>query len=289
MEFKVKPPATARRWLAPLLVVLLGLGACGGGTTGAPKSAAAKTAATPSASEAATVGEYCASSLALETAPDPNVDFQSLPPDQQKAEAQLYAKQTIRPLADKVVATAPDEIEKEIAVLNKAVTEVEKTGNFEVSQTPEVVKAAIAAHAFDLRNCGWNKVDVTAVDYSFGGVSPELKAGNTSFEFMNSGTEHHEMVIYRRNDDATETFDQLLALPQEEAMKKVTVFGSTDAEPNQEGSYDVVDLKPGHYAMICFYPVGSTPDAEKTAQAAGKQVDGPPHYTKGMKTEFGVS
>jgi hypothetical protein len=40
--------------------------------------------------------------------------------------------------------------------------------------------------------------------------------------------------------------------------------------------------------MVCFIPVGSTPEADKAAQDAGRDVEGPPHFTRGMKAEFTV-
>ena len=43
-----------------------------------------------------------------------------------------------------------------------------------------------------------------------------------SFKFTNEGAEDHELAIARKNDGVTESFDELLALPEEEAMTKVT-------------------------------------------------------------------
>lgn len=40
--------------------------------------------------------------------------------------------------------------------------------------------------------------------------------------------------------------------------------------------------------MVCFIPVGTTPEAEKAAEESGKEIEGPPHFTRGMKGEFTV-
>jgi hypothetical protein len=267
------------RLVAFLTLSALGLTACGGGEEG-------KRSPPPAA--AGEVRQYCTSVLAVETIPEPAIDFDALTPEQQAEEAKKFARESIRPLADDIVANAPEEVKNEIAVLNNAVREVENTGNFEVFDRPDVARASRTAHEFDLRNCGWEKIEVTAVNYSFGGVSNELKRGANSFELKNNATEHHEMVIFRKNDDTTETFDQLLALPEEEAEKKVTFVAANDATPGEEGVYTVANLRSGQYAMVCFIPVGSTPEAEKAAEEAKQEIQGPPHFTRGMKSEFTV-
>lgn len=265
-------------WTAFLTLLTLGLISCGGGRD--------KDKETPSAS--GEVRQYCNSVLAMETIPQPNIDFDALTPEQQVEEARKFARESIRPLADAIVANAPEQVKDEAAVRSNAVKEVESTGNLEAFDKPEVVRASRVSHQFELRNCGWERVEVTAVNYSFGGVPGELKRGATSFEFTNNGTEHHEMVIFRKNDDTTETFDQLLALPEDEAERKVTFVAAADAMPKQEGIYTVANLRAGEYAMVCFIPVGSTPEAQTAAEAAKQEIQGPPHFTRGMKSEFTI-
>jgi hypothetical protein len=271
-------------WLVVFLILALSLTACGGGEAGKEKEGKASPKATGAA--AGDIEEYCENFLAIETA-QPDIDFEA-PPEQVAEGGREFARQTLRPLADKIVASAPEEVSDEIAVLNQGVSEMERTGDFEVFEKPELKEADEAADAYNVENCGWKQVSVVASDYAFGGVSPELQAGVTSFELSNNGTEHHEMVIHRKNDGVSETFDQLLALPQDQLEMKVTFAGYADAHPNEEGGHALADLKPGEYSMVCFIPVGSTPEAEKAAQESGKEIDGPPHFTRGMKTEFTV-
>jgi hypothetical protein len=269
--------------LTTLLILALSLAACGGGDGDKGGGQAS-----PKATEAAAgnLEEYCTSFLAIESA-QPDVDFEA-PPEQVAEGGKKFAREELRPLADKIVASAPEEIKQDISVLNQGVTEMEETGDFEVFEKPKFKEADEAVDKYTVENCGWKRIDVVATDYAFSGIPPQLDAEVTSFEFANNGTEHHEMVIHRKNDGVTETFDQLLALPQDQAEQKVSFFGYADAEPKEEGGHAVADLKPGEYQIVCFIPVGSTPEAEKAAQAAGKEVDGPPHFTKGMKMEFTV-
>jgi hypothetical protein len=88
--------------------------------------------------------------------------------------------------------------------------------------------------------------------------------------------------IVRKNDGVTESFEELLALPEEEAFTKVTSVGTGFAPPGESG-YVLVDLAPGEYLALCPLPVGwvdmSGPPPE----------DAPPHFTEGMSNEFTVS
>jgi hypothetical protein len=266
------------------MILALSLAACGtgdsdeGGEEASPKATGAA---------AAGIEEYCTNFLAIEVA-QPDIDFEA-PPQEVAEGAKKFAREELRPLADKVVASAPEDIEQEISVLSEGVTELEETGDFEVFEKPEFKEADEVVDEYTVDNCGWNRVDVIATDYAFSGVSPELEAGVTAFEFANNGIEHHEMVIHRKNDGVTETFDQLRALPQDQAEQKVSFFGYADAQPNEEGGHAVADLKPGEYQIVCFLPVGSTSEAEKAAQDAGREVEGPPHFTRGMEMEFTVT
>jgi hypothetical protein len=123
--------------------------------------------------------------------------------------------------------------------------------------------------------CGAQQQAVTAVDYAFEGVPDELDAGLTSFAFTNEGGEEHEMVLFRRADGVEESLDELLALPDDEAMSKVQMAGVTFASPG-DTSYLAADLEPGTYFLVCFIPVGGGEEGE-------------PHFMHGMKAELTVA
>jgi hypothetical protein len=113
------------------------------------------------------------------------------------------------------------------------------------------------------------------------------EAGPVSFDLSNEGKELHELVLVKKNDSTTETFDQLLELPEEQAQKKTTTVASAFAEPGGT-DYAVVDLEPGEYLAVCFIPVGFTPEAAAAAETSGTEPSGPPHFTEGMRAEFTV-
>jgi hypothetical protein len=87
-------------------------------------------------------------------------------------------------------------------------------------------------------------------------------------------------VIVRKNDVVTESFDELLARPEDQATTKVTFAAGTGAGPG-DTAYANGKLDPGEYIAVCFIPQGTT-----TGDAPGS---GPPHAMLGMKHEFSVS
>ncbi len=308
--------AKEQRFLPLTLGLLLAssLVACGGDEE--PKGGQRK--ATPQAQQAnAQYRDYCAKVLAIETFPEPEVDFEALTPAQQTEESKKFAGQLV-PLAEEARGLAPTQIRSEINTLADAVKKVQETGDFEAAfGDPQVEQASDRAHAFDLENCGWKRVDVTAVNYAFQGIPSTLEAGTTSFELSNKGTEPHELVVLRINDDVTESAEELLKLPQEEGEKKTQFAGATFADPN-DTEYAIAELREGRYAVACFVPVGSKPEGqgEPTAGASptattsptatasptatstasptasptagGEGEEGPPHFTRGMFAEFRV-
>ena len=128
--------------------------------------------------------------------------------------------------------------------------------------------------------CAEQQLDVTAREYEFEGIPDELDAGIVGVNFENTGGELHELVVFAKGPDAGEaTFDELLDLGEDEAEGKLLERGGSFAEPGQT-SPGLFELEAGEYLAVCFIPEGSTGEEEG---------QGPPHFTKGMKTEFTVS
>ena len=123
--------------------------------------------------------------------------------------------------------------------------------------------------------CGYEQVEVSAVNYSFIDMPASIAAGTASFSLTNDADEDHELVLFRLADGETRSAEELLALPQEEAEASVTFSGVTFASPGETG-YVAAELEPGAYFTACFLPVGGG-------------EDGPPHFTEGMVAEFEVT
>jgi hypothetical protein len=88
--------------------------------------------------------------------------------------------------------------------------------------------------------------------------------------------EAHELVLFRKDPGTTETAEELLALPEEESMGKITMAGVVFADQPDQTAVAMYDLEPGQYVAVCFIPVGGG-------------EDGPPHFTSGMVAEFEAS
>lgn len=226
---------------------------------------------------------YCDASFDLESyfAEDPQVDFETATPEEIGAAVKTYL-QGAKPLIDAALPLVPAEIKEPIDVQVAAFNEALAGGDPEqVFDTPEVMAAEATSHAFDLENCGWGQTDVSAVDYGFEGLPEELEAGRTSIDLTNDGKELHEIALLTKNAGVTESFDELLALPEEEAMTKVTRVGGAFAAPGDD-DYVVVDLAKGDYLAVCFIPQGLT------SEEAQPSPDAKPHFLLGMKQEITV-
>ena len=129
-----------------------------------------------------------------------------------------------------------------------------------------------------LAECGFEQVEATGVDYEYEGIPGTVAAGTTALTFSNEGQEMHEIALARINDDVTMSVEEILGLPEEQALSMVTPVGGAFAEPGGSDT-TFVELEAGHYAALCFVPQGTTHDTEGA---------GPPHFTLGMFAEFTV-
>jgi hypothetical protein len=127
---------------------------------------------------------------------------------------------------------------------------------------------------------------VTGTEYAFEDIPETVEAGQTAITFTNQGGEEHQLVLIRVNDGVTASVEELAQL-QEEAFSMIEVKGFAMAAPG-ESDPGFVDLEPGRYGALCFFPVGSTPEVVAAAEEIGQEIEGPPHFTQGMVAEFTV-
>jgi hypothetical protein len=144
-----------------------------------------------------------------------------------------------------------------------------------------ISSAAVGRYAAE--NCADDQLQVTALDYEYEGIPQTLAAGTYGWLLDNEGQEWHEIVLMKKNEGVEETWEDLLALgeqDEEAAMAMVEMKGVAFAGPGQRSGV-VTDLEPGEYAAVCFIPVGTTGlDVEGT---------GPPHVAEGMIHTFTVT
>jgi hypothetical protein len=180
-----------------------------------------------------------------------------------------------------LAAAAPED---DKATVDSVVAEAQEFLGSDSGPTPEFEAVYADLITIVKDNCGFGELDVTAKDYEFEGIDDSLDAGPNVVTLQNDGEELHEVALFRFNDGVELTVDELLALPEEEALGSVTPAGSGFAMPGATG-YTVIDLTPGRYMAACFIPVGTTPDLLES----GEEPQGEPHALQGMATEFEVS
>jgi hypothetical protein len=152
------------------------------------------------------------------------------------------------------------------------------TGDESLFDSPEYAEASAVIYPALEAACGLATVAVSAVDYTFGGVPETLAGGPTLFVMHNEseGGEFHAMVIMQLNDGDDVTLDELLSMPEDEALQHVASEYVVAAEADSV-SGAIADLTPGRWIYICPIPVGTT---------HGEEGTGPPHSVEGMSGEF---
>jgi hypothetical protein len=271
-------PTRPRRYAAVASLALLvgGLAACGdddgGGDdaqAGAEGTEGGGTGTTAGGLEAQPAGgeldAYCTAVVDLEATAalnDPSGDPVAF------AEAMLEPATTVQEVA-------PDEVEPVVADGVAILQQVVDTGDPTGLQGLEQTTAPL--HEFDVDNCGWEVSDVTMADYSFAGLPDELAAGVHSFELANDGAEAHVLVVVRKAEGVTQSWDEILAAGEGSGLYEDVTSGF--APPGATG-YAVADLAPGEYMALCPIPTGTTAEAEGS---------GPPHFVHGMTQEFTVA
>jgi hypothetical protein len=186
---------------------------------------------------------------------------------------------------DEVAANAPADMSDAVDALVADAKAVLPAGG-DLSDESQQTMTEVYAHMAD--TCDIATATITAVDYEFEELPETLDAGPTLFEMVNEGAEAHEMAIVRINDDVTDPIEDIAALPEEEAMSKITMAGGLFAMPGDTG-YATATLEPGRYGVLCFLPEGSTPEHMEHMEASGEMPEGQPHFMLGMSGEFEVA
>jgi hypothetical protein len=186
-----------------------------------------------------------------------------------------------------VKQSAPDEVAAQTAVMTDAVESVLASNgtDFSAMEAPAFAAAQGEVDPFVFENCEFDAtIEAIGKDYAFEGIPDTMEGGRVGLLFTNEGAEAHEIAIMRRNDGVSESFEELLGLPEEEAMAKVTPIGGTFAPTTGSSALLVGDFAPGDYIAICFIPSGTmVADGEMT------EGTGAPHFVHGMQHEFSVT
>lgn len=188
----------------------------------------------------------------------------------------------LAPLAQQMADAAPAALADAWSDLNDTAIQPLLEGDGEAFNSDDTFAAYTEVVGQAVEECGFESVGVTAIDYGFQGVPATMPAGNIAFELTNAGAEQHEMIVFRKADGVTQSIQEIVGLPEDQSESLVVFAGAAFAPPGESGS-TLVNLEPGEYGMVCFIPVGSTGDVPPDSE-----VEGPPHFTQGMLTEFTV-
>jgi len=180
--------------------------------------------------------------------------------------------------------TAPPEIAESV---DQAVTTFQEEGD-DAFEDEAFVALLAEINQFVLDNCDFEQVTVRMQDYSFEGIPEVLEQGTVAFSLLNEGEELHEIHFHRLEGDAT--LDDILSLDHDAAEEEINeiapeIRGTGFAFPGDTDLALVTFKEPGTYVALCSIPVGTTPEAAESDEAAG----GEPHYVEGMAAVFEVT
>lgn len=253
----------------------LSLAACGkdSATASAASPSTAPTAPSPSTGDTSTeaAAAACTPYLSIsQTMNEEQPDTTALPP-----------------LLSALTAAAPAELKDSLAVMVDSVNKLIATkGQEEGTETREFAKAQTNVSNWMFDNCSFDaKVTVTTKDFEFDGLPATMKPGLTAFLVTNVGPEAHEMTLNKKKADTTESWQDLLKLPEDQAKAKVVGEGGAFVPAVGDTALLVVDLTPGDYAAMCFVPMGSSTSSDGTVT----QGTGAPHVMSGMIKELTVA
>jgi uncharacterized cupredoxin-like copper-binding protein len=198
-----------------------------------------------------------------------------------------FLQNTVVPLIETLEANAPSEVADSLGVMTSAAQQVVDSGgeDFSAFEAPEFSEAQSEVDPYMFENCTYDATyEVSLIDYAFEGMPSEIEAGRVAILVTNEGSEAHEMALMSKAEGVTESWQELVELPEEEAMEKVNFVGGAFAPTTGSQGLLVVDIEPGEYAALCFIPTGTTMDGGEMTEGTG-----PPHLVQGMVQEFTVA
>lgn len=274
------------------VALVFGASACGGddddegGTaTSAPAAASSVPETSAAGGEAEQIAAGCAVDVDIERAfagaPFPEGDA---PTEAEIQAMRDYMTAEVGPLVTRAEELDIPDIEDDIETVIAPIRDFINTGNaavFANEEEPAAAEADVAISKFFFDNCEGSKIEVSATDFAFSEPQGTLDVAPYRVKLTNDGKEAHEFVVLRKAEGVTETFDEILQLPEEQGQEKVAFVGGVEAIGPGEENYALVPIdEPGEYLAVCFIPVGAT-----TVESA-RTTEGPPHFTAGMKIEF---
>lgn len=280
--------------IAGAAVLIVGLAACGDDDDASDEAAeitpAPETteAPEPTATPETTAAPETTASPAT-TSPEPADETAFCEPFQMVSEAfnGNGDPAAIPGLLDEIEATAPSAIAGPVDTMVTAARQVVENGftDFGPTETPEFAEAASSVDGWIFEGCPFDAtVEVAAGEFQYEGIASTYSSGKTAFRVTNNGAQVHELLILRRNDGVTESWDDILVLSEEEGMRVASVSGAAFVPSTGSQGVLIANLTPGDYVAVCFIP-----DGTRLVDGEFVEGEGQPHFMLGMRSEFTVT
>ena len=221
---------------------------------------------------------FCSVMVQIESVLSSSIPLVVLPEEMAQKVAN-YQLGKLKPLFSEARQIAPIGIATAVDRFTTALTQKLSKLDFSVTQTSEFATADNVIDTKVLADCGFDEMEVIAVNYEYLGI-PELKsAGKTALILKNESDEVHEISVARINDDVDLSPKEILSLPEEESLASIELIAYAEVLPGGTET-TFMELDDGRYYAVCFTPRGTM-----SLQSFG---DGAPHLFHGMLKEFTV-
>ncbi len=240
-----------------------------GGATGTTSSSTSSAGGTAVDLKAA-----CAALVKIDAVPQPDSEGDAPP----TAAATKAFGTAVKPLLAQATAAGGPTLAKILRPLEAPVAAAIAKGT---PIDPDKVKAVGAAlvgyETWANKSCGFQKIDVMAMDYKYSGEPNTVKAGVVSVLLANHSKkgEFHLAMMVQPKDHKKTTVAALLKIPVQKLESSIDILGAAAAGPGQSGGA-LLTLKPGQYFMVCPVAVG------------GKENSTDLHMFHGMAVEIDV-
>lgn len=194
---------------------------------------------------------------------------------------------------DDVTDTVADEVDDAVTEVSDAVDDMTDDSGSDTTALPDgppPVNPCAAGESGDLGGEGpapsadATEIEVIARDFAFDGLEAIDSTGEYALTLTNTGSELHEVVMVRIDDDETRPIEELLM--EEDPSAFATDVAFAFACPGDSSAPVSVQIdEPGRYVAVCFIPVGTTPQTPPE----DFETMGPPHAMEGMVAEIEVS
>jgi uncharacterized cupredoxin-like copper-binding protein len=134
-----------------------------------------------------------------------------------------------------------------------------------------IAAAAGARHRTPRLPSGTSTVEITAREYGFTGPDT-IPAGLTELRLVNAGSELHHLQLVWLDEGRTAT-QLVAAIAGGPPPDWADMIGGPNAIAPGTSAASIQELRPGHYAILCFIP----------------SADGVHHFAKGMHRDLWVT